>query len=190
LDHRAAAGNAGGECHGNCDLFRPPGETEDVVGREAAHQQRGGGAADTGEHRGPPGGTVVDSVAGDDGLGQAEPLFEVTLLFVVQILLQRRGHDDLDAHQALGLGPADQPPGSRAGDAEAAGDLRLGQSVEVVQGGRTQREPQIFGGGAGGTHGTGRDLAVRRRSRHDFHPPPSSLNREHMLTGACRCSSR
>jgi hypothetical protein len=108
-------------------------------------------------------------VAGDDGLGQAEPPLELTLFFVVQILLQRRRHDHLDAHQPLRLGPTDQPTGRRTGDAEPGSDLRLRQPIEVVERRRAQRESQILGRGNRGADGAGR-LAVRRRCRHEFHP--------------------
>ena len=147
------------------------------LGDQPAHQQCGGGATHAGERGGPSGSADIDAVPRDDRLGQAEALLEFALLVGVQIVAHVRRNDDLDADQSLGLGPRDQPPGSRPGYAEPAGDLGLGEAVEVIERRRAQGQPQVFGAGAAvfgectslGVDCPG-DLAVRRRYGHGFPP--------------------
>ena len=160
----------------------PQVKPEHVVGREAAHQQRSGGAADACEDRGPPRGAVVDAVAGDDGLGQAELQLELALLVGMQVVLQRRRHDDLDAHQPLGLGPGDQPAGRGPGDAEPCRDLRLRQSVQVVERGGAQSQAQVLGRGTVATPTALRPLG-RSTSMSSRFPPPFSLRAVSICSG-------
>ena len=116
----AAAGHPGDQGRGDRDLLGAPGESEDVVRGQPAHQQGGGGAPDASEGGGPAGCADIDTVSGDHRLGEAEALLELAFLVGVQVVLQGRRHDDLDAHQPLGLGPGDQPARRRPGDAESA----------------------------------------------------------------------
>ena len=108
----------------------------------------------------------------DDRFGEAEALLEFALLLGVQIVAHVRRNDDLDADKSLGLGPRDQPSGRRPGYPEPAGDLGLGEAVEVVERRRAQGQPEVFGAGAAvpGMRSLGVDrpgnLAVRRRCDH------------------------
>ena len=107
-------------------------------------------------------------------------LLEFAFLVGVQIVTHVGWDDDLDADQALGLGPSDQSPRCRAGNAEPGRDLGLGEAVEVVERRRAQGEPQVFGGGCAvlrRRHGLASDrpgdLAVRRRNGHLGAPFPA-----------------
>ena len=138
LHHDATAGHARRQCRDGRNLLRTPCDAEDVVLGEAPHEECSRSSA---------------QMSGDDGLGQAEALLEKSFLVGMQIVLQGRRHDDLDADQTPSLGPSDEPARRRPRHAELGGDLRLGESVEVVEGRRTE-------GGAG-------DL---RASRHRSGP--------------------
>jgi hypothetical protein len=161
-------------------LFWAPSESEDVVGRQPAHQQRGGGTAHAGVCGGPAGGADVDAVARDHGFGQTVALLEFAFLVGVQIVTHVGWDDDIDADQALGLGPSDQAPRCRAGNAESGRDLGLGEAVEVVERRGAQCEPQVFRGGCAvlrRRHGLASnrpgDLAGRRRNGHLGAPSPA-----------------
>jgi hypothetical protein len=104
-------------------------------------------------------------VAGDDGLGDAEALFEQALLFGVQIILQRRRDDDLDAHQPVGLRSGDEAARRRAGDTELRGDLGLGEPVQVVERCSAESEPEVLGRRPGGGFCGSQYPAIRRLGR-------------------------
>jgi hypothetical protein len=110
LDHHAAARNTGRQGVGDRDLLGAPGESEHIVGRQPAHQQRGGGTAHAGVRGRPPGRADVDAVAGHHGFGEAEALLEFAFLVGVQVLTHVRWDDDLDAHQPLALARATSRP--------------------------------------------------------------------------------
>ena len=188
LDDDAAAGHAGASAvtAATCSGPQVKPRTSSVSRRISSAAAR----ADAGAARPPA--RRVDAVSGDDGLGQAEPLLEFAFLVGVQVVLHGRRHDDLDAHQTLGLGPGDQPARGRPGDAELG---RRSRPASVRRGSRASpragrdadpRASRRRSGRIGGRFG---HLAVRRRCRHDLR---SAFRRtgEQMLRGACRCSSR
>ena len=141
LDHRAATRHSRRHGGGDRDLFGAPGESEDIVGCQAAHQQCRRCAPHAGERRWPSGCPDVDAMPGDHRFGQAEALLEFALLLGVQIVAHVRGDDDLNADESPGLGPRDQPSGCRPGHPEPNRDLGLGEPIEVVQRRRAQGQP-------------------------------------------------
>jgi hypothetical protein len=163
LDDRLTPRRHGGKRPGDRDDLGAPGEAERVRFTEPPDQEPGRRAA----HRCPcrrvvEGPGLVDAAANDDGLGEAERMLECRFLVGVQVVALIGRHHDLDANEALRLGPRDQPAGRRAGNAQPFGDFGLGQPVEVVQRRGAQREPQVLGCGAGG-----RDwVSIHCRARH------------------------
>ena len=155
---------------GHRDLLGAPGESEDVLGFEPAHQQCGRGATHARECCRASGRTDVDAVPGHHRFSQAESAFELTLLIGVQIVTHVGRHDDLDAHQPLGLRPCHQPARGRPRDAEAGCDLGLGQAVEVVQRRCPQCESKVLRRRGTALPGCPSYLAVRRRCGHECRP--------------------
>ena len=182
---------------GHRDLLGAPGESEDVAGRQPAHQQRGGGTAHAGECGGPARGADVDAVARRPRLRSGRSAARV------RAPRRRAGRHCMSGGTTtsmrtspLALARATSRPAVGPGDAEPGRDLGLGEAVEVVERRGAQREPQVFGGGCAVSrrrHGLASDrpgdLAVRRRYGHGSRPVSCSTC-EHLLRGASRCSSR